>query len=302
MRRCPSLSALLPEYLSEKRRWIEQELIKRIPPADACPGKLHEAIQYTLMLPGKRLRPILCLAVGAMFGAAEETLVPAACAVEMVHASSLILDDLPCMDNATLRRGRPACHRVFGESIAILAAVALLDRAFGVLAEEWPASRPGDRLARKLAEKLSAAVGPAGILGGQYVDLQSVGRQLDFETIEYIHSHKTGSLFISAAEIGALVGGAREAEMEAITAYSKNLGLAFQVTDDLLDSTGTPEITGKDAGLDRGKTTFVSFAGVEGARRLVDDLIDASLNALEPFRTRAGRLVELAELVRTRDR
>jgi geranylgeranyl diphosphate synthase type II len=292
----------LQEYLDSRRAWIDRELEQRLPPAQAYPAKLHEAIRYTLVLPGKRLRPILCFAVGSLFGADERDVVASACAVEMIHTSSLILDDLPCMDDASLRRSRPTCHRLFGEATAILAAVALLDRAFGIVAHEAPATRTGDRLARKIAERLSDAIGPGGIIGGQHVDLESVGRKLDFETLEYVHSHKTGSLFISAAQIGALIGGARKSEMDAISSYAKNLGLAFQVTDDLLDHEGTPEITGKDAGLDRNKTTFVSFSGVEGARRLVNELIDASLAALDPFGSRAARLTGLAELVRTRDR
>lgn len=296
------MSATLPEYLAQKRPWIDAELERRLPPADAFPPKLHEAIRYALLSGGKRLRPILAIVVGAVFGADEREVLPAACAIEMVHTSSLLLDDLPCMDDATLRRGRLVCHRAYGESTAILAAVALLNRAFGIIAEESGEGRHGDRLARRIAERLSWAIGSNGVIGGQFVDLEATGRTLPFETLEFVHSHKTGSLFIASAEIGALVGGARKAGMEAIGAYAKNLGLAFQVTDDLLDATGTPEVTGKDAGLDRDKTTFVSFAGVEGARRLVDELIDAAVVSLAPFGRRGRRLSELAELVRSRDR
>lgn len=302
MRRCRTVTESLEHYLDDRRERIEREIDRHLPPAGEHPRKLHEAVRYTLMLPGKRLRPILALAVGDIFGAHESEVLPSACAVEMVHASSLILDDLPSMDGATLRRGRPTCHRVYGEATAILAALALLDRAFGLVAEGAPPGRHGDRLARRIVERLSAAIGTDGIIGGQHVDLESVGMTLDFETLEFIHSHKTGRLFIAAGEIGALIGGARDAEMEAITTYAKNLGLAFQVTDDLLDATGSPEVTGKDAGLDRGKTTFVTFAGQEGARRLVDDLIGAALAALAPFRGRAGRLMSIAELVRVRER
>ena len=302
MRRSPPVSESLQAYLARMREGIDRELACRLPPADAYPPKIHEAIRYTLMLGGKRLRPILTLTVGSLFGAREEDVVPSACALELVHTASLILDDLPCMDNATLRRGRAVCHRVYGEATAILAAIALLNRAFGLVAEESSEGRHGDRLARRIAQRLSAAIGPAGVVGGQHVDLESTGKRLDFETLEYIHSHKTGSLFICAAEIGALIGGARRSEMDAIALYAKNLGLAFQVTDDLLDHSGTPSVTGKDAGLDRDKTTFVSFAGPAGARHLVDELIDASLASLEPFRGRAERLADLAELVRKRDR
>lgn len=302
MRRFPAVADSLHEYLASRRGRIECEIDRRLSPAGAYPPGLHEAIRYTLMLPGKRLRPILALAVGSVFGAPEDDVLPAACAVELVHTASLVLDDLPCMDGATLRRGKPTCHRVHGEATTILAAVALLNRAFGIVAEESAAGRQGDRLSRRIAERLAAAIGTEGIIGGQHVDLESVGRRLDFETLEYVHSHKTGSLFISAAEIGALIGGARGQEMEAIGSFAKNLGLAFQVTDDLLDHVGSPDMTGKDTGLDRGKTTFVSFAGVEGARRLANELIDASLAALAPFRGRADRLAQIAELVRSRER
>lgn len=296
------MSATLPEYLAQKRQWIDAELERRLPPPGAFPPRLHEAIRYALLSGGKRLRPILAIAVGAVFGADEREVLPAACAIEMVHTSSLLLDDLPCMDDATLRRGRLVCHRAYGESTAILAAVALLNRAFGIVAEECEPGGHGDRLARRINERLSASIGADGVIGGQFVDLESTGRTLPFETLEFVHSHKTGSLFIASAEIGALIGGARKAGMEAIGAYAKNLGLAFQVTDDLLDATGTPEVTGKDAGLDRDKTTFVSFAGIEGARRLVDDLTDAAIASLAPFARKGRRLAELAELVRSRDR
>ena len=296
------MSETVQEFLASRREKIDRELQQRMPPPGTYPPRIHDAIRYTLLLPGKRIRPILMLAVGGVFGTAESDLVPAACAVEIVHTSSLILDDLPCMDNATLRRGRATCHRAFGEATAILAAVALLSRAFGIVAEEASHDRHGDRLARRIAERLSAAIGTGGIIGGQHVDLESVGRALPFETLEYVHSHKTGSLFIAAAEIGALVAGARKSELAAISAYAKNLGLAFQVTDDLLDATSTPEVTGKDTGVDRGKTTFVSLATVEGARRLADDLIGSALAALIPFGSRAERLAALAELVRARDR
>jgi geranylgeranyl diphosphate synthase type II len=296
------VSLSLNEYLDERRAKIERALERHLPGAGEYPPRIHEAMRYTLLLPGKRLRPLLTIAVGEMFGASDADLLPPACAVEMVHASSLVLDDLPCMDGALLRRGKPTCHRVFGEATAILAALALLNRSYGLLAEASGGGRHADRLARGTSELLSRAIGTSGIIGGQHVDLESVGREIDFGTLEFIHSHKTGSLFIAAGEVGALVGGARESEMAAISSYAKNLGLAFQVTDDLLDHLGNPDVTGKDAGLDKGKTTFVTFSGVEGARRLVDELIEASVGALKPFGGRAERLLQLAELVRSRDR
>jgi geranylgeranyl diphosphate synthase type II len=224
---------------------------------------------------------------------------PLACAVEMVHASSLILDDLPSMDDATLRRGKPTLHKVAGEAGAILASVGLLSGAFALVA-----SAPGlkDRARLESSERLAEAIGAAGLVGGQVADLEATGQRLDLEALEYIHSHKTGALFIAAAEIGAIAAGGRARDVDALRRYAKNLGLAFQITDDLLDYSGNPATTGKDAGLDRNRTTFVNLCGIDGARRLTDELIAASLVALTPFGRRAAILAGLAEMVRERDR
>jgi geranylgeranyl diphosphate synthase type II len=217
----------------------------------------------------------------------------------MVHACSLILDDLPCMDDANLRRGRPTAHRVFGESTAILAAFALLNAGFELVHKAEGLREKGRR---QITLQLAQALGPQGLSGGQLADLESTGRQLDLEALEFIHSHKTGALFIAAAEMGALAAGARPRELASLHRYAKNLGLAFQITDDLLDYSGSPEVTGKDAGLDRNKTTFVDLCGIDGSRRLVDELIDASVGALAPFGKRGEIFIALAELVRCRDR
>ena len=289
-------------FLTEKRALVEQALGKLLPPEEKPPSSVHRAMRYTLMLPGKRLRALVLLASGGMLRAPEERLVPAACQVEMVHAASLILDDLPCMDGATLRRGVPANHLVFGEATAILAAFALLNRAYGIGPEEGTGGGWEPQVAARVAGMLAGAVGTEGLIGGQSSDLESTGTPLDFEALEYIHSHKTGSLFIAAAEIGGFLGDAGDREMEALHRYAKNLGLAFQITDDLLDATGSPKTTGKDCGLDQRKTTFVAFAGLEGARRLADELIDASRSALEPLGEKAATLAALAENVRFRVR
>jgi len=219
--------------------------------------------------------------------------------VEMVHAASLILDDLPFMDDASLRRGKPVLHRVVGEANAVLASVALLNLAFATVAE---ASALRERTRREAALCLTRAIGASGLIGGQVADLAATGKRLELEALEYVHSHKTGALFQAAAELGALGAGARVREVEALRRYAKNLGLAFQITDDLLDYSGDPSTTGKDAGLDRDKTTFVSLCGIDGARQLVDDLIAASVAALAPFGRKASRLTALAEMVRERDR
>jgi geranylgeranyl diphosphate synthase type II len=292
-------SADLAAFLAQGKRRIEEALAAGVPPLSSPPAVLHEALRYTLLLPGKRLRGVLVLASADLLRGDEDAVLPLACAVEMVHASSLILDDLPSMDDASLRRGKPALHRVVGEANAILASVALLNLAYATVAE---ASALRERTRREAALCLARAIGSEGLIGGQVADLAGTGRRLDLDALEYVHSHKTGALFQAAAELGALGAGGRERDLEALRRYAKNLGLAFQVTDDLLDYSGNPAITGKDAGLDRDKTTFVSLCGIEGARQLVDDLIAASQAALQPFGRRGARLSALAAMVRERDR
>lgn len=293
------MSRDLERYLADGRSRIEDALDRSIPPLGTPPAVLHQAIRYTLLAPGKRLRGVLVLAACEASRGGGDAALPVACAIEMVHAASLILDDLPSMDDATLRRGRPALHRDVGEANAILAAVSLLNSAFEQLQR---ADGLRDRTRVKLSTRLADAVGARGLIGGQVADLAASGKKLDLQQLEYIHSHKTGALFIAAAECGAELAGGRERDVAALGAYAKNLGLAFQITDDLLDFSGSPETIGKDAGMDRDKTTFVDFCGIDGARRLVDELIDASIAALHPLRRRGALLAALAEYVRVRDR
>ena len=289
----------LDAYLEAGRRAVEGALSDVLPPLGSPPPSLHEGMRYTLLLPGKRLRGILVLASCELLKGRRDDALPLACAVEMVHASSLILDDLPSMDNATLRRGKPTLHAVVGEANAILAAIGLLNGAFALIQE----SAGLKARARVLATtRLSSAIGAAGLIGGQVADLEATGKKIDLDTLEYIHAHKTGALFIAAAELGAIAAGGRARDIEALNQYAKNLGLAFQITDDLLDYSGNPATTGKDAGLDRNRTTFVNLCGIDGARRLADDLIAASLASLASFGRRAEVLAGLADRVRDRDR
>ena len=289
----------LEAFLAEGRSRVEDALDQVVQSLGTPPPALHEAMRYTLLLPGKRLRGVLTLATASMLGGDPDDALPLASAVEMVHASSLILDDLPSMDNATLRRGKPTLHRVSGEANAILAAVALLNAAFALVME---AGGLGEKARGEAARRLARAIGSEGLIGGQVVDLEATGKRVDLDALEFIHSHKTGALFIVAAEFGALSAGGRARDVEALGRYAKNLGLAFQITDDLLDYSGNPETTGKDAGRDRDKTTFVNLCGIDGARRLVDELIDASVAALKPLGRRGAMLRALAEYVRGRDR
>ena len=289
----------LGPWLAEGKRRVEEALADALPPLGTKPPTLHEAMRYTLLLPGKRLRGVLVLAACEIHKGSAEDALPLATAVELVHASSLVLDDLPSMDGATLRRGKPTLHRVVGEANAILAAVGLLNRAFEIVASA-PELREKARVAAALS--LAKAIGSEGLVAGQVVDLESTGKKLELDELEYVHSHKTGALFLAAAEMGAIAAGARERDLEALRRYAKNLGLAFQITDDLLDYAGDPKTTGKDAGLDRDRTTFVNLSGIDGARRLVDELNDAAVDALSPYGKRGKRLAGLAEMVRGRDR
>jgi len=253
-------------------------------------------MRYAALGAGKRLRPALTLMVAEMLGARPgRDLVDLACAVELVHACSLVLDDLPSMDDAELRRGRPTTHREFGEEVAILAAFALLARAYQIVADS--AQRLGMRryAPEDLVHHLADAIGTGGLVGGQALDLEA--GEVDLERLEYIHSHKTGALFLAAGELGAMAADARRRDLEVVSRYAKNLGLAFQIEDDLLDALASPAETGKDARQDAGKTTFVTLLGVEGARTLADELLAFAVESLAPLGRRAEPLRALAELV-----
>jgi geranylgeranyl diphosphate synthase type II len=287
------------EAVLEHRRGQVEDALRALFRAPA--GEVGAAVEYSLFAPGKRLRPILALMVADVLRGDPESVVPAGCAIEMVHTASLILDDLPSMDDARTRRGRPTCHVAHGEATAILAAFALQNRAFEILGEGW-AGGPASPVRSELIRDLARAIGLDGMIAGQARDLAMTEKPLDFQTLEFIHSRKTGALFIASAELGAAAAQASAAERGAVAAYAKNLGLAFQIVDDLLDFVGTADELGKDAGQDLKKTTFVSFSGVEGARELADELIQVSIDALAPFGGRAQPLRELARYVVTRRR
>ena len=289
------LKALSEEALPQ----IENRLAALTRPEPEEPPGLTKAVRYALFNGGKRVRPLLTLLSGRTFGGRLETCLDAACAIEMVHASSLILDDLPCMDNSPLRRGKPSLHKAFGEDVALLAAYALLSRAFQAVSA-GAARLPQERYpAESYVQTLSLAIGTGGLVGGQYLDLHPPGT-MDFAALEYIHSHKTGALFTAAARLGAMAAQAKQAELEAVTRYAKNLGLAFQITDDLLDVKGTQESLGKPVGLDARKTTFVTLIGEAGCRKALDELTTAALDSLEPLKGRGALLEEFARFVGAR--
>lgn len=263
---------------------------------------MHEAMRYAALAPGKRLRPILTLATAGMFGSDDEAVVDVACAVELVHACSLVLDDLPSMDDAKLRRGRRTTHLEFGEDTAILAAFALLNRGYALVAEAALRLAPSRYSTSDLLHHLTAAVGTAGLVGGQALDL-ATGRGAEPQAatladLESIHSRKTGALFVAAAELGAMSADARRRDLEAIASFAKNLGLAFQIEDDLVDATATSAESGKDERQDSDRANFVALLGIDGAAALADELLDFAGASLAPFGRKADPLRSLAAAVR----
>ena len=288
------------EATLEERRLQVEEALRRLAGSGRAPA-VQAALEDSLFAPAKRLRPIVSLMVAEVFRADPRRVLPAGGAIEMVHTASLILDDLPSMDDARARRGRPACHVAHGEATAILAAFALLNRAYEILAEGWP-DGPDAAVRSDLARDLARAVGLDGMIAGQSEDLRMTDQPIDFQTLEFIHSRKTGALFTCAAALGAAGARASAAETAAVSAYAKNLGLAFQIVDDLIDVTGDAAAAGKDVGQDLKKTTFVSFSGVEGARQLAAELVETSEVALRAFGPRAQPLRDLARYVVARKR
>jgi geranylgeranyl diphosphate synthase type II len=288
------MSPTIPAFFAAYHPRIDAELARLAAPAGGESDEVSRAMRYTLLAPSKKVRAVLTLLCAELCGGADRAM-GAAVAIEVVHAASLILDDLPAMDDAPMRRGRPASHLEFGEAVAILAAFGLLTRAFECLARAYEAP-----LAQRLTRLVAEAVGTDGLIAGQAEDLRSTDRDISFDTLERIHRRKTGALFNAAAVAGALTAGADAAQIPALSAYAKNLGLAFQIVDDLLDVTGRPEETGKAARRDVKKTTFVSFSGVDGARQLAVELCQTADAALAPFGRRADRLRELSAFVAAR--
>lgn len=291
--------SLFYDFWEEKKVKIDDFIEKSLPPSGDFPSILIQAMQYGILNGGKRIRPLVTLAVSHIFREKEEKVLPAACAVEFVHSSSLILDDLPCMDNALMRRGKETCHRVFGEDIAILAAFGLLNQAFYLLTT-LKEKGVKDKVITNMIRILTDAIGPEGLIAGQTIDLTSK-RPIDFELLEYMHSKKTGALFQASAIFGAILSNANNHELEAIKNYSKNLGLAFQIKDDILDCEGDPKKMGKERGKDKRETNFVSFAGIEGAKKIMEELVETSIKSIS-FIQGNELLIQLAKYVMVRDK
>jgi len=286
----PSLPGFFAAYQTQVNRALDA-----LVPAPSSPSPVVDAMRYTLLATSKRVRAVLALLTADLCGGPTARAIPAACAIEAVHAASLMLDDLPSMDNAPLRRGRPSAHVEFGEAVTVLAAFGVLNEAYGHIARSYEAP-----LAQRLTTLLSGAIGLDGLVAGQAEDVLATGSTVTFDALERIHRRKTGVLFSAAATAGALTAGGTADDVTALSAYAKNLGLAFQIVDDLLDVTGTSAETGKLTRHDARKMTFVSFSGVDGARELAGELCRTAQEALTPFGRRAAALNELAEFVAAR--
>ncbi|MGI6567878.1 MAG: polyprenyl synthetase family protein [Firmicutes bacterium] len=280
---------MLEQFMAEHLPAIEKELEECLPPEAAYPEKLHQAMRYSTLGGGKRLRALLAVAAAEMAAKDRFTQVqPAAyrlaAAVEMLHAYSLIHDDLPCMDDDDFRRGRPSNHKVFGEAVAVLAGDALLTESFALLGQLEDLGIPVKVVVAVIRE-MAQAGGSRGLIGGQAVDLASEGRQISQETLEYIHTHKTGALFRAVVRCGALLGGADEAELAAVTLYAEHFGLCFQIIDDILDVVGDEAKLGKKVGSDaeQGKVTYVTLYGLEEARALALKAMEEAREAVADF-------------------
>jgi len=288
----------ITDYLARRAAEVNQSLGALMPSEDTPPEKLHRAMRYSLFAGGKRLRPALVLASGEAMGAATEDLMPAACAIEMIHTYSLIHDDLPAMDNDDLRRGLPTCHKAFGEATAILAGDALLTLAFRVLAKESAAQDPERRLA--VINEIAAAAGSFyGMISGQMADIESEGKQVDAHTIESIHRAKTGALIGASVAVGGIIARASDDEIARLRSYGQMIGLAFQIADDILDVTSTSEQLGKTPGKDQAanKATYPAIHGIPASEARACQLIEDAVASVQALGRDTRALEEIARFI-----
>jgi geranylgeranyl diphosphate synthase type II len=291
----------LPEFLTQAAEIVDNELDRILPAESVSPSKIHAAIRWSVFAGGKRFRPALLLAAGETFGAARESLIATASALEMIHTYSLVHDDLPSMDNDDLRRGRPTCHVQFGEATAILAGDALLTLAFRTVSEDD--KLPATKRAGLISEIARAAGTPEGMVAGQGYDLDAESQSVATEELERIHRLKTGALIVAAARCGAIIANAPTAALEAVTDYASQLGLLFQITDDLLDVTATAETIGKTPGKDERarKATYPALYGVEATRKHLASTHTAAVDALSRIDRPTDLLRSIADFILKRE-
>jgi geranylgeranyl diphosphate synthase type II len=290
----------LESYLKKQVAAVDRAMGKALPGVKVKPETIHQAMRYSVFAGGKRLRPVLCLAAAEACGGTPKNALPAACAVEFVHTYSLIHDDLPCMDDDDLRRGQPTSHKKFGEGVAVLAGDALLTAAFGVLAEMVPTARYSTAEAIRV---LAEAAGSRFLIAGQVADLEAEGKKVSRAQLRFIHEGKTAAMIVASLVLGGMSANARPSELEALKSFGKNLGLAFQVIDDILDITQTTEKLGKSAGKDltAEKSTYPALIGLDASRKEARRLTKAAHEALNPFGKKAVRLREIADYLLARE-
>jgi len=287
----------LKHYMSQCRQRIDDALLSFLPPVDAQPKRLNQAMHYSVFAGGKRIRPILMQASCEAVGGDATLVIATACAMEMIHTYSLIHDDLPAMDDDDFRRGVPTNHKIYGEDVAILAGDALLTQAFITLSAAQTVTDCNRQ--REVLNIIATAAGAAGMVAGQIVDMEAEGNNPDLDTVNYIHNHKTGALILAAIQCGALLGGADQETFAAFTSFGRDAGLAFQIADDILDIVGDQQQLGKDIGSDeqRGKATYPAVMGLDGARKHMNMLHEHALEVLAPFGTPAEPLRQISHYI-----
>ncbi len=286
----------LKVYLDEKRSIIEEALDRFFPRPEGPASEVIKAMRYSLFAGGKRLRPILCMSGASAVGGDERDVLPVACALELIHTYSLIHDDLPAMDDDDMRRGKPTCHKVFGEAVAVLAGDGLLTEAFYLMSRKDLSGHMSPHALLQVIPMIASAAGYQGMVGGQVVDIQSEGKGVEASLVEFIHTHKTGALITASVVSGALMGGGTQEQVAAIRTYGQKIGLAFQIADDILDIEGDTRTLGKGVGNDarKGKITYPSVLGLDKSKKIQRLMIKEAFKSLEAFDNRADPLRNIA--------
>ncbi len=293
----------LKSYIDDKVKFIDAHLERLLPPKEQYPPVIHESMHYSVFAGGKRLRPVLTVATGEMLGANQDDLIPFACAVELIHCYSLVHDDLPALDNDDLRRGKPTNHKVFGEANAILAGDALLNRAYEIMLEHGLKGNLDSGIYLRAAREISNAIGTGGMIGGQVVDLQVEGQEIEEDILLYIHNNKTGALLKACVKSGAVLAKAQESDIKRMERFAEHVGLGFQIVDDILDVTSTQEKLGKETGKDEviEKATFPRIYGLNESRKKAEKMLQKALDELNCYDESADILRELARYLINRD-
>ncbi len=290
----------LGTYLHDKKIIIENTLKEICASFISTPGVLRDAMEYTLFSNGKRIRPVLAIAACEAKGKSSDDILPCACALEMIHAYSLIHDDLPCVDNDDLRRGKPTCHKVFGEALAIMAGDGLLTEAFRIITDTRYTERLNPKIIKQVIFEIASAAGAEGMVGGQVMDILYDGKEGSKNILQYIHMHKTATLIRASVRIGAIAGSAKAKELKNFTKYGECIGLAFQIMDDILDTEGDEEIVGKRLKKDVNKQTYIKHYGILASKYKLEQLVNEAIQSVDFLGENARILKEIAQYIGNR--